>query len=122
MTAGGLFLLGVGLAWHAAPPIVDVLVSAGRIPPGARQSVIELELFFPVAVGLGVATAPLLVGLVRAQALRPRLSGRVSRFVLLCIVGFAAFFSPPDPTTFALYAVPPLVGLAVAVAWVDTAE
>lgn len=118
-TAGGLFLLGVGLAWHGAPTVVDIIVSAGRVAPGARQAVIELELFFPIAVGLGGATAPLLIGLVRASALRPRLGGRVSGFVLLFIVGFAAFFSPPDPTTFALYAIPPLVGLAVAVAWVD---
>lgn len=114
-----LFLLGIVLTRYVTPAIVDILVSAGRIVPGVRRAVIELELFFPVAVGLGAATASLLVGLIRARALRPRVGDRVSGFVLLFIVGFAAFFSPPDPTTFALYAMPPLVGLAVAVAWVD---
>ncbi|WP_416840688.1 twin-arginine translocase subunit TatC [Haloferax sp. DFSO52] len=117
--AAALFLVGIALTRYVTPAVVDILVSAGRIAPGTRQAVLELELFFPVAVGVGVATAPLLVGLVRARALRSRLSGRVSGLILLFVVGFAAFFSPPDPTTFALYAIPLLVGLAVAVAWVE---
>ncbi|WP_396611897.1 twin-arginine translocase subunit TatC [Haloferax sp. S1W] len=117
--SGVLFFAGVGLAWLITPSLVDMLAGADRIALSARQAVLELELFFPVAVGLGAAIPPLLVGLVRANALWSRLGGRTSGPALLFVVWFAAFFSPPDPTTFALYAAPPLAGVAVAVAWVD---
>ncbi|SEL49491.1 twin-arginine translocase subunit TatC [Haloferax larsenii] len=119
VAAAALFVAGVGLAWLTTPTLVDILAGADRLALSDRQAVLELELFFPVAVGLGAAIPPLLVGLVRANALWSRLGGRTSGVALLFIVAFAAFFSPPDPTTFALYAAPPLAGVAVAVAWVD---
>ncbi|MFC7128508.1 hypothetical protein [Haloferax chudinovii] len=55
------------------------------------------------------------------DALSRRLAGRTRGrgLSLFCLVGFAACFSPPDSTTFALYAAPPAVGLGVAVAWVE---
>ncbi|UVE50499.1 twin-arginine translocase subunit TatC [Haloferax larsenii] len=119
VAAAVLFVVSTGLAWLTTPTLLDILAGADRLTLSARQAVLELELFFPVAVGVGAATPPLLVGLVRANALWSRLGGRPSGVALLFIVAFAAFFSPPDPTTFALYAAPPLAGVGVAVAWVD---
>ncbi|RDZ63590.1 hypothetical protein C5B90_10660 [Haloferax sp. Atlit-12N] len=113
------FLVGTVAARQFAPPLADLLVEWGRVAAGSRQSALELELFFPVAVGGGAAVAPLLLGLRRAGALSRRLAGRTRGLSLLCLVAFAACFSPPDSTTFALYAAPPAVGLGVAVAWVE---
>jgi len=113
------FLVGTVAARQFAPGLVDVLVGWGRVAADSRQSALELELFFPVAVGGGAAVAPLLLGLRRAGALSRRLAGRTRGLSLLCLVAFAACFSPPDSTTFALYATPPAVGLGVAVAWAE---
>ncbi|EMA04191.1 hypothetical protein [Haloferax denitrificans] len=113
------FLVGTLVARQFAPALADLLVEWGRVAADSRQSALELELFFPVAVGGGAAVAPLLLGLRRAGALSRRLAGRTRGLSLLCLVVFAACFSPPDSTTFALYAAPPAVGLGVAVAWVE---
>ncbi|MGB9956145.1 twin-arginine translocase subunit TatC [Haloferax prahovense] len=113
------FLVGTAVASQVAPALFDLLVEWGRITADSRQSALELELFFPVAVGGGAAVAPLLLGLRRAGALSRRLTGGTRGLSLLCLVAFAACFSPPDSTTFALYSVPPAVGLGVAVAWVE---
>ncbi|AHZ23502.1 hypothetical protein E6P09_14570 [Haloferax mediterranei ATCC 33500] len=119
ISAAAAFIIGVGLTWFVAPSVVDLLISTDRLASGSRQAILELELFLPVAGGLGMATAPLLVGLARSGALPSRLGERTKGMALLLTVAFAAFFSPPDPTTFALYAMPPLAGVAVAVAWID---
>ncbi|AKU08455.1 twin-arginine translocase subunit TatC [Haloferax gibbonsii] len=113
------FLVGTAAARQVAPALFDLLVEWGRVTADSRQSALELELFFPAAVGGGAAVAPLLLGLRRAGALSRRLAGGTRGLSLLCLVAFAACFSPPDSTTFALYAAPPAVGLGVAVAWVE---
>ncbi|MFC7202391.1 twin-arginine translocase subunit TatC [Haloferax namakaokahaiae] len=114
LAGGGLF---VGRA--VAPTLVSLLVATDRLAPAARQSMLELELFFPVAVAIGVAAAPTLLALSRSGAVTPRLSGQARGAFVLLTVSFAALFSPPDPATFALFAIPPFVGLGVAIWWVE---
>ncbi|WP_410766780.1 hypothetical protein [Haloferax sp. DFSO60] len=113
--AGGGLLVGRAIA----PTLVSTLVAADRLAPGARQSILEPELFFPVAVALGLAAGPALVALTRSRTVAPRLSGQARGVYVLLTVVFASLCSPPDPTTFALFAVPPLAGLGVAIAWVE---
>ena len=81
--------------------------------------VAEVGLFFPVAVGLGGATGPLLVGLARSGALSSRLGGRTRGFAVLGVLVFAAGWSPPDPATCVLFAAPSLLGLGGAVVWLE---
>ncbi|ELZ96771.1 hypothetical protein C440_03318 [Haloferax mucosum ATCC BAA-1512] len=119
VAAAVAFAICGALTWLAAPSVGGVLTSAGWVTFGSPRAVLEFELFFPVVVGLGAATAPLLVGFGRAGALPNRLGERTKGVALLFTVAFAAFFSPPDPATFALYAMPPLTGLAVAIAWTE---
>ena len=81
----------------------------------------ELALFFPVAVGLGAALPSLIVGLVRARTIPRYTSDRQRGVAALCVFAFAAIYSPPDLMTFAVFAAPPLVGLAVGLAWCEFA-
>lgn len=95
--------------------------------PALRAAVVdpyrlgELALFFPVAVGIGVALPPLIAGLVRARAIPRYTSDRQRGLAALCVFVFAAVYSPPDLVTFAAFASPPFAGLAAGLAWCEFA-
>ncbi|WP_380678029.1 hypothetical protein [Salinigranum sp. GCM10025319] len=85
----------------------------------APVGVVELALFFPVAVGVGVALPALLVAAVRAGAVPRYTSTRQRGYPVLVFVTLAATHSPADITTFGLFALPLFVGFGVGLAWLE---
>lgn len=122
-----LLLAGVGfLGGAAVARLVLPLVFAFESPAGqslaaavAPAGVVELALFFPVAVGVGVALPALLIAAVRAGTVPRYTSTRQRGYAALAFVTLAATHSPADLTTFGLFALPPFVGFGIGLAWLE---
>jgi Sec-independent protein secretion pathway component TatC len=116
------FVTGVA-AGHAVLPALFALRPAGSVTSLAAvvgpAGVVELALFFPVAVGVGAALPAVSVAAVRAGAVPRYTSTRQRGVVALAFVTVAATHSPPDLTTFGLVALPLFVGFGTGLAWLE---
>jgi Sec-independent protein secretion pathway component TatC len=115
------FLGGASVARLALPFVLAFDGPAGGTIAATVDpvGVVELALFFPVAVGVGVALPALLVAAVRAGAVPRYTSTRQRGYATLAFVTLAATHSPADLTTFGLFALPPFAGFGVGLAWLE---
>ena len=106
----GLFYAGIFFTWAVIMPVVvTFFLSFQTETIQAMLSVKEyLGFFVRLALGFGLAfELPVLVLLLaKAGIVSPATLAKARRFVWVGIVVFAAFFTPPDPASQMLLAVP----------------
>lgn len=118
IVASLLFVADVGLSLTVFVPLLGELLASDALVSGFRPNYhavwsAELVVFLPVVVGVALALPALLTAGVRGGVVHPRTLGSRWPVALLGAVLVAAFFSPPDSLTFALYAGLLLVGYGV---------